>query len=702
MNNKMRTIQYNKIKATAFALLFFMALGINAQIDRSKQPKAGPQPKIILKVPTEFELNNGLKVLVVENHKLPRVSYSLRIDNNPIATGDKAGVESIIGSMLGNGTKTISKDDFNDEIDYLGANLNFGFSGAFASTLSKYSERVLELMADAAINPLLTEEEFEKEKEKLIENLKSEEKSMDAISGRVVSALAYGTAHPYGEYMTEETINNVSYGDAVAFYEKYFNPNNAYLVVIGDIDYRTVKGQIEKYFEPWKKSIDVSAEVPKVNPNAQYTQINFVDMPTASQSSISITNNVDLKMNDKDYHAALITNNILGGGGEGYLFKNLREEHGYTYGAYSSLSANRYGAGRFNASAKVRNMVTDSAVVEALKEINRIKTEPVDPQTLRDAKAKYVGNFIMGLENPQTVANYALNIKLNDLPKDFYTTYLQKINDVSAEDVTRVANKYLKTQNARVVVVGKGSEVLENLEKTGIPIKYYDNYANPIDKPVFSKPIPEGMDAQSVINNYIKAVGGKANLEKVNTVLTNADVTIQGAPFKPKAVIKAMAPNKISMEMSIEGMGTVMKQKFDGSTGYQEQQGMKIPMSEDEVAEKQTEKGLYPELYLEASNIELESVATIDGQDVYKIKVTQGDDVSHRYYSTETGYLVRTEATKEAQGQSVSTMEDLSDYKEVNGVMMPYTQKITAGPQVITLKATDIKFNEGVTEADFK
>jgi len=690
-----------KTKLSAFILLFLVTIGVNAQIDRSKQPEAGPEPEITLEVPQEFELKNGLKVLVVENHKLPRVSYSLRIDNKPIATGKKAGVESLIGSMLGNGTTSISKDEFNEEIDFLGARLNFGFSGGFASSLTKYSERILELMADAALNPLLTEEEFDKEKTKLIESLKQNEKSIDAIGSRVSDALSYGKNHPYGEYVTEETINNVSFGDALAFYEKYFNPNNAYLVVIGDVDFKTVKKQIKNHFGKWEKSVGITTTLPKVNPDAQYTQINFVDMPTATQSSIAITNNVDLKMNDEDYHAALITNNILGGGGEGYLFKNLREEHGYTYGAYSSLRANRYGAGRFNATAKVRNMVTDSAVVEALKEINRIKTEPVDPQILKDAKAKYVGNFIMGLESPQTVANYALNIKINNLPEDFYTTYLQKINDVSVEDVQRIANKYFKTDNARIVIVGKGSDVIDNLEKTGIPIKYYDAYANPVEKPVFSKPLPAGLTADAVINNYVKAIGGEDNLNKINTILVNSDVTIQGAPFKPKATIKQMAPNKSYMEIVVEGMGAVMQQSFNGETGYIVQQGQKTVMDDKALAAKNAEKGLFPELYLEPSDLKLESVMTIEGSDVYKVKVVNGDTTSYRYYDTESGFLVRTEETAEMGGQKLTTVTDYSNYKEAGDIMLPNTMKIATGPQVLTFETTEVKINEGITDTDF-
>jgi len=281
--------------------------------------------------------------MVVENNKLPRVSYQLSIDNMPYVEGDKAGVASLLSSMLGNGTNTISKEDFNEEVDFLGASINFGSSGGFGSGLKKYADRIVELMADATINPLLTEEEFQKEKNKLIENLKSNEKSLDAVSGRVVGALAYGKNHVYGEFITEESVNNVTFQDVKDLYEMRFAPNEAYIVVVGDIEPKDAKKQIKKYFGDWGKQNLPNISAPELTKNVTTTEINFIDLPNASQSNISVTNNVSLKQNDEDYFASLMANNILGGGGEGYLFKNLREDKGYTYGAYSSLEASRYG-----------------------------------------------------------------------------------------------------------------------------------------------------------------------------------------------------------------------------------------------------------------------------------------------------------------------------------------------------------------------
>ena len=680
--------------------ILLASAGSYAQIDRSKQPEPGPAPKINMERPIEFSLDNGLNVLIVENHKLPRVSISLFFDRTPFLMKEKAGVTSLLGSMLGNGTQTISKDDFNEEIDFLGADLSFGFDGGYASSLSKYFERMMELLADATMNSLLTPEEFEKEKERLLEGLKSQEKSVDAVASIAGGALAYGRNHPYGEFENEATINNVSFEDVQEYYKNFFNPKQAYLVIIGDINPEKVKPIIESRFNSWENGSITEIPMPDAQNNPKALEINFIDMPNAVQSNISLTSNVSLKMNDSDYHAVLIANKILGGGFNSYLNMNLREEHGYTYGAGSSVGADKY-ITRFKTGASVRNEVTDSAVVQTIKEVKRIQENPVEEEALANAKAKYVGDFVLALERPSTIAQYAINIKANNLPADFYAEYLKKINAVTVEDVQRVANKYFNAENARFIVVGKGSDVIENLEKTGIPINYFDREANAVEKPEFQKPIPAGVTAQSIILDYIDAIGGSKSLSGVKTVLTNVDISIQGAPFKPSGVIKTMSPNKESMEMSVEGMGTIMKQKFDGKTGYAEQQGRKTEMTADEIAEKQKEKGLFPETYLSEDAVSLVSLISVNGSDAYKIKVAGKND-SYRYYDATSFMLIRTEVSQEARGQKITQITDISDYRSVNGIQMPHKKVITAGPQIITFDASEIKINEGVSKKDFK
>ena len=674
---------------------------IFAQIDRSVQPKPGPSPKITLEKPQTFELKNGITVLVVENHKLPRLSISMRIDNGPIYEGDKSGVSSLLSAMLGNGTTSISKDDFNDEIDFLGASLGFGAQSGFASSLSKYQNRIIELMADAAINPLLTLDEFEKEKERALEGLKGDENSVDAAASRVGSALSYGKDSAYGEFVSEESLKNINLEDVIDFYNSYFKPNNAYIVIVGDVNYKSIKKLIKKKFGNWEASNTLEKTTPTAKANVSKTEINFVDMPNAVQSNISLTSNVKLSMSDDDYHAVLIANKILGGGFNSYLNMNLREENGYTYGARSGIGASRYKVSRFTASTAVRNMVTDSAVVETIKEINKIRDTFVDEEKLKNAKAKYVGDFVLALERPSTVAGYALDVIYNNLPDTFYENYLEKINAVSIEDVKRVANTYFNVDNARIIIVGKGSDIVTNLEKTGIPIKYFDKYANPTEKPEFSKPIPEGINATSIMVSYIEAIGGKDAVDGVKTLLFSAEMTIEGAPFKPTAIRKSMAPNKSSTEIIVPGMGTMMKEKFDGESGYSEQGGMKNPMSKEDIDDKSSEKVLFPELHYTSDDIELISLSDIDGKEVYKIKVN-GSEESFRYYDANSGLLARVEESQEAQGQSMTSITVHSDYREVNGILIPFSQKVTVGPQILLFDAKEVLINSGVTDEDFK
>ncbi len=687
-------------KNIIISLLLIFVFNLNfSQIDRSKQPNSGPDPEINFGAPKTFKLKNGIQVLVVEDNKLPVVTYSLRIDRNPIIDGEKVGVSSILSAMLGNGTTNIPKDEYNEEVEFLGASVSVTFSGGSANTLTKNNVRVLELWSDAIINPLLLEEEFDKEKTKLIESLKSDVNNIDAIASRVSSALSYGKNHPYGEFTTQESLENVTFEDVVEYHKTYYIPNNAYLVVVGDVTAKGIKPVLKEKFEGWKKGkLPVNPE-PSYTENVALTEINFIDVPSATQSTVIFTNNTQLKQSDEDYFAGLIANQILGGGSEGYLFKNLRDDNGWTYGAYSSLGSSRYGVSRFTAEAKVRNAVIDSTVTEIVKEISRIRTESVDPQRLKDVKAAYLGNFIFSTERASTIASFALGQRLNNLPDDYYETFIENINNVSAQDVKKAANKFLKLGNTRIIVVGRGSEVVAGLEEIGFPINYFDKFANPVAKPVFNKAIPEGLTAINVINNYINAVGGKSNLESVNTLIMKADVTIPGAPFTPQATMRQKLPNKSSfvIEASMQGQKmTLSKTTFDGERGYSEMQGQRVEFDERQLNENKKVKGIFEELYFKPEELELVSINSVNFQDAYKVKVTVDGKESHRYYSVESGLLLSTEDTDD-NNNIVTT--NYGDYQSVQNVMFPFYMELPA--QKLEFKTSSIEINKEIKDSSF-
>lgn len=670
----------------------FLTLTMQAQ-DRT-QPKPGPSPVININKPQSFTLPNGLQVLIVENHKLPRVSFNLSIDNTPYVEGNKKGVDDLTSSLIGNGSTTISKDAFNEEIDFLGANLNFYSSGASGSSLSKYSGRILELMAEGALNPNFTQEEFDKEKDKLLENLKTQEKSVAAVAGRVQNVLAFGKNHPSGEFLSEETIKNVTLSDVENNYNTYFVPENAYLVIIGDVKFKETKKAVEKLFGSWAKASAPSVKY--ADPlNVQYSQINFVDMPNAVQSEIALQNTVNLKMTDKDYFATIVANQILGGDFNSYLNMNLREAHGWTYGARSGISGSKY-ISTFKASTQVRNAVTDSAVVELFKEIKKIRTEKVSDEMLANVKAGYVGKFVMQIEKPQTVAGYALRIKTQGLPEDFYENYIKNINAVTAEDVLAAAKKYFLEDNIRVVIVGKGSDVIPGLEKLKIPMFYFDKFGAPTQKPVMKKAVAAGITVKSVLDNYIKAVGGEKAVKGIKSISTVAGGEIQGTALE--MTTKVTSSYKLANEMKAMGM-SMMKQVVNEKGGYVTQQGKRKDLDGEKLADVKESAMPFPELTMaEKASVTLDGIESFNGADAYVIK----NGKTTHYYDVNTGLKLGKAVVQEANGQKMTQITNYGDYKEVKGIKVPYKVTMAFGPQEIEFKTTDVKINEGVSDADFQ
>ncbi|PHQ57178.1 MAG: peptidase M16 [Lutibacter sp.] len=673
--------------------LFFLTFSMSAQIDRSIQPKPGPSPKINLGKPETFELKNGLKVLVVENHKLPRVSATLTIDNDPIFEGDRAGVSSLTGSLLGSGTRTISKDAFNEEVDYLGARLSFSSQGARLSSLSKYFPRILELMADGSQNPIFTQEEFDKEVNILLDGIKSGEKSVATIARRVQAALAYGKNHPYGEFASKETVGNVTLADVQNFYSSYFKPNNAYLIIVGDVNFKEVKKLVKKYFKNWEKGDLPIAIIPAVN-NVTKTEINFINMPNAVQSDVTVLSTVNFKMADKDYHAVLLANQIFGGDFNSHLNMNLREAHGYTYGARSSIRQDKSTVALFTAGAQVRNAVTDSTVVETMIELTGIRTNKVTEEELKNVKATYVGSFVRNIEKPQTVARYALNIETNNLPEDFYETYLAKINAVTIEDVQRVAQKYFSADNARIIITGKALDVLPNLEKLPYNINYFDKEANPTSKPEMTKPIPTGVTKQTVIDHYFEAIGGIDKIKSLETTLVTYEASANGSTILTTE--KRTATNYAN-ETSMGG-NVMMKVVMSEAGVFMNKQ----PLPEGMSNEMKYTLGTFLEMgLLTNENSKLTALEPINGRDAYVIS-TKGEIVSSAiYFDAETGLKIKELQTIIMGGRTQNQEATYSDYKEFNGVKFPGTKTGNLGPQTVTFKLIDAKINEGVSDIDF-
>ena len=702
MKTKFKNIlKMNIAKNLIIGLAIIFANSLSAQLDRSIVPESGPTPEIFFGKPQTFMLDNGLTVMVVENNKLPRASASLSFDNPLIFEGEIAGVSSILAEMIGNGTQSISKEDFIEEVDFMGASLNITGSGAFAGSLKRYFPRVLELMSQAVLEPLFTQEEFDNQKNLIKESLKTSEKDVSTAANRVQNFITYGANHPNGEFVSQESLDKASFNDAVDFYNNFSSPNNAYLVILGDIEFEEIKSKVTELFSSWESKEVVANSFPEPK-NPDETEVIFVDMPNGVQSVVTVINTIDFNKKEADYFPALVATRILGGGGAGRLFNNLREDKGWTYGSYSSISESYKTKGLILAQAQVKNEVTDSAAVELLVELDKMRNKLVTDEELTSTKAKYTGNFVMSLENPATIAGFARNIITQNLPENYYNSFLENINNVTKQDVQNAAQKYFSPNKTRIFITGKGSEILEKIEgiefnDKKLKVRYFDQYGSEISRPDYS--VSTDVTAESVISNYIKSIGGAEKLNSISSIEVKATANLQGTVLEMYSLKNNQ--NQSLMTMTAMGM-TLVKSVFNKYQGYNEVNGQRVPLTDEELEQAIINSALFSELNFDFETIELIGTSFVNDEKAYEIKITDNKSV---FYSAETGLKLKEFESQEIDGNLITGEVFYKEYEEVDGILIPSEiNQVSASipvPGGLTFKTSVIKLNVKTSDSDF-
>jgi zinc protease len=671
-----------------------------SQLDRSKRPLPGPAPTIKLGNIQSFQLANGLKVFLVENHKAPTVAYSIALNVHPELEGDAAGLGTITSELLRSGTKTRSKDQLDQDIDFIGATLIASPKGMYASSLKKQNTKLLELMSDILLNSEFKQEELDKIKNQALSGLAQQKDDPDAISSNVKSVLNFGKNHPYGEITTEESVGKITLEKCNNYYKTYFHPNVAYLAIVGDVTLAEIKPMIEKYFGSWEKK-DVASPAYVTPAVPLKTRVAVVNKAGAVQSVINVTYPVDLKPNSENVIKAMVMNTILGAGFSSRLFMNLREKHGYTYGSYSSLNNDEL-AGEFSAYAKVRNAVTDSSVAEILSELNRLRTEKVPQDELEGIKNYLTGSFAISLEDPETVAKFAINIERYHLPKDYYENYLKNLAAVTADDVYAMAQKYIRPENATILVVGDEEAVSKKLEKfsTSKTIELFDNYGNPVTKTVL-KPIPAGITPKTVVDAYVKAIGGEKVLSSVKDITIKRSADTQYG--KVNITTQQKSPDKYTMTAMIGPM-TVQKRVFDGVKGQESGMQGKKEITGEALEDLKAEAMINQEMKYDklGFKLNLKGVESVNGSDAYLLELENArGKKSSEWYDVKTGFKVRTSSTEITPQGPVVQVADYLDYKDVNGIKYPNMITTTIGPMPIKLMLESVDVNKGIKDSEF-
>jgi len=674
--------------------------GSAGKLDRSMAPKPGPAPAIQIPEYQDFTLENGLQVIVVENHKLPSVSYQLSLDYEAVLEGDKAGYVSMAGDLMRKGTSSRSKAEIDESIDFIGASLSTFSSGMFGRSLKKHSGELLTIMQDVLMNPTFPTAELEKSKTQTISELASGKTEPNSMMSNVRGVVNYGINHPYGEVITEKTVENITRDDLVSFYNSHWKPNYSYLVIVGDITLEEAKENANKHFGDWQKG-----ELPnlkfKAHSNPEQNKVVFVPLKAAVQSTISVSYPVDLKPGAPDALAANVMNTILGGGVfSGRLMQNLREDKGYTYGSRSSLSSDRL-VGSFNAGASVRNEVTDSSVYEIIYELKRMINEPVNDSILTFVKNSMSGGFARSLENPRTVARFALNTFRYDLPKDYYNTYLQRLEALTPADITAAAIKYIKPENCNIIVVGNKTEADKLAKFSGEnKVWKFDQYGQEWKD---MEAAPEGMTSADVIKAYEEALGGKNSLAAIKSYKQEGKMGFMGQ-FMPVNIVSEIG----GRYTAIIGQSPMILSdiRFDGEDGTISQGGQApTPFDEELKATYKLQSHLFPELQYQAFgySLELDGISEVNGERAYVLTVTSPLGKIHtEYYSVDTGLKIK-EETMESHPQMGEYMSATvyNSYMTVEGIKIPNSITQIEGSQQFEITVSSISINPELKDSDF-
>ncbi|MCJ8288511.1 MAG: insulinase family protein [Crocinitomicaceae bacterium] len=671
------------MKKYIIALGLFVPTILFGQIDRSIRPEAAPAPTINIKDSKVFTTENGITVILSENHKIPRVSYNLVMGSDPKLEKSKAGLSSIAGTLVMSGTSNRSKDDLDNEVDNIGATLHADNNSIYMSSLTKHMTKGLTLMSDVLMNANFPQSEVDRIITQNESNLTSTKSDAGSMASNATSSANFPKGHPYGEIMTFESLENIDRSSIVEYYNMAFSPKGSYLVVVGDITLEETKELVQTYFGNWKGKAPHKENWGTGSFNTG-NNVSFVNKPGAVQSVISVSFSMAITPSDPDYLKLKVLNNIMGAGGfASRLMQNLREDKAYTYGCYSRLNITDDGSW-FSAGGNFRNEVTDSAITQILFELDRIIDDYVTDKELDLAKSSMAGSFGRSLERPSTVARFALNIIKNDLPKDYYQTYLKQLEAITKQDLLDVAQKYWTGSKCNIVVVGN-EEVIPTLlqfDSDG-EIEELDAFGNEV-----VEKIPSDLTADEIIENYlaavipnVKAKKRKKIFKKIKSMEVVIEMTSAQVPFPITSKNAWMSPN-INASLT-EGKGMVFSSSYsDGITGQQQAMGIgKSEMTPEEIAVANKSMGIVPEYNYGKSGMEYEviGIEKFEKKECYVLKLNDGKSITFDYYDR-TSFMKLGTMSIETQGEETTQATQTYDnYVEMNGILFPTVVKLSTG-----------------------
>lgn len=672
-------------------------IGLAQKIDRTKKPEAGPAPAASFPDFKEAVLSNGLKVFVIESDRKPTITVRILVKAGDFFDGEKIGVADFTAELLGRGSPKRKASDFAREADKIGAEYSAS-SGDDATSivisgLTKHTDKLLELLSDAVLNPTFPEEQLEIVRKQALSNITAGKKTPQTLAANLQRKVLFGD-YPYGKVQTEESVNAITVEDLKNFYNSHYFANNATIAVVGDVKADEITKKLEKYFGKWKRGTPAKVQ-PAELPDSKGMMIHLVDLPGAVQSNIRVCFR-SVPRNNPDLVELGVVESVLGGGFSGRLFQNLREKHGWTYGAYASGVYQRY-LGYFAASTEVRNAVTDSAIAEILAEMRRICSEPINEEELKLQREYLAGNYLLSLERAEQNATRLQNIEFYGLPADYYKTYAQRVSRVTPEKALELAKKYIEVNDLAIVVIGDAKEIKPKLEKIA-KVRVYDTEL----KPMISLTLD--LSGEELLKKHIEAIGGESAVMKIKDRIIEGKVSIFAGPQTIEGTFKRTEkfPNK---QVFIITTPLFSQEVYnDGKRVVQSGMGGTRELSGDEL-KKALEDSQFNMLYRTAElgyKMTAKEKKMLKGRPVYVAELEQALSGKSTLVFDAEDFMLISETRKQNTPQGeIDVTTTYSDFKPVDGVIQPFKIVQSLGMADVQLLVTSIKQNVGIPDEEF-
>ncbi len=464
---------------------------------KNKAPINKEVLKVTLPKPVRATLDNGARVLVLEDHRLPTVTMQMIITGagGLFEPKDRVGLAAMTAQMMRQGTATRDSKQLAEQIDALGASISVsaGAGGGgprggggggprpldatlHAQGLSENFDQWFAIATDVLLHPSFPAAELDRLRTQGMAMLRQQRSQATFLASERMQKVLYGE-HPAAIVTpTAETLKAITTDDLKTWHDQRYVPQNTIIAIAGDVKASEMIAKLNKALASWKKT-DAKVAIPAAPAPATAAKIYLVDRPGSVQTNL-LLGNLAIDRTSPDYVALRVLNQVFGGGSNGRLFRNIREEKGYTYGAYSRLEAGHF-AGPWVANSEVRSAVSGPALREFFYELKRLADEPVPADELEAARRSMVASFALSLESPASILSYAVQSEQFGFPADYWETYPTKIMAVTAADVQRVAKKYYGTQSVQVIAVGDAAKIRADIEKYG-PVDVYDIAGQPV------------------------------------------------------------------------------------------------------------------------------------------------------------------------------------------------------------------------------